>query len=122
MNMKSLKLPIFAAFLTLQVFCSAGRCDEGKLACMENCTRVCTGNGAVGCWAGCSTDCARRCDPNRGGCHKGYCWAGCVAVSPFGGEWCYTTKGYSQDYQYVKCSSADECNSNWKCAGPCALF
>lgn len=55
------------------------------------------------------------------GCYKSYCWASCTAV--FGqGEWCYTTKGSTADYNYVKCNDDDDCQANWHCAGPCALF
>lgn len=54
------------------------------------------------------------------GCKKGYCWTPCKAVGIFF-EWCYSTKGSSQDYQYVKCSSDSECNKCWKCAGPCSV-
>lgn len=55
------------------------------------------------------------------GCHKGYCWAWC-GFSLSSGGWCYTTKSYSQSYQYEECNSDDDCDKCWKCAGPCALF
>lgn len=55
------------------------------------------------------------------GCHKGYCWAWC-GVSLSDGEWCYTTKTYSQSYKYVKCKKNSDCDACWKCGGPCALF
>ncbi|PPQ84984.1 hypothetical protein CVT25_010526 [Psilocybe cyanescens] len=59
----------------------------------------------------------------RGGCWKGYCWAGCNTTFLRGGkEWCYTTKTYSQSYRYVTCKSDSECDKTWKCGGPCALF
>lgn len=53
-----------------------------------------------------------------GGCHKGYCWASCDATA-FNNEWCYTTRGYSQDFKYVGCASDYECDKCWKCAGSC---
>lgn len=58
------------------------------------------------------------CLNNRGGCYYGYCWAGCTATSV--GEWCYTTKTYSQSYDYVTCSSDSDCDLCWACAGPCS--
>lgn len=60
----------------------------------------------------------------RGGCYNGKCWAGCRAIvgDHDGGEWCYTTQGNSQDYQYIPCSIDFECHKCWKCAGPCAVF
>lgn len=51
------------------------------------------------------------------GCHKNKCWAYCS----LGNQWCYTTKSYSQSYQYVSCSKDEDCNGCWKCAGPCTL-
>lgn len=57
---------------------------------------------------------------NKGGCHKGYCWSKCRATG-IGGEWCYNTKGRSQDYKYVKCSRDSECDKCWKCAGSCTI-
>lgn len=54
------------------------------------------------------------------GCLNGRCWSYC-GVSLTGGEWCYTTKGYSQDFNYVSCSNADDCNGCWKCAGSCTV-
>lgn len=54
------------------------------------------------------------------GCFKGRCWAWC-GVSLSSGEWCYTTRTYSQSYEYVPCDSDEECNKCWKCAGPCTL-
>ena len=64
------------------------------------------------------------------GCYKGYCWARCrgfmyTFAFPLMGfkdqEWCYTTKGYSQDFQYVSCKEDSECGCTWKCAGSCTL-
>lgn len=54
------------------------------------------------------------------GCYRGYCWAWC-GLSLSSGDWCYTTKTYSQSYQYVSCTYDSECNACWKCAGPCSL-
>lgn len=56
----------------------------------------------------------------QGGCHKGFCWSFCDATA-INGEWCYTTKGRSQDFNYVECSRDDECNRCWKCAGSCTI-
>lgn len=55
------------------------------------------------------------------GCHNGKCWAWC-GVSLSDGEWCYTTKTYSQSYEYVSCSSDYDCEKCWKCGGPCSIF
>lgn len=55
------------------------------------------------------------------GCYKGSCWAYC-GISLSSGDWCYTTKTYSQSYAYVSCKHDDECNKCWKCAGPCTVF
>ena len=58
------------------------------------------------------------------GCYKGYCWANCYGPLTEMGvhNWCYTTKSYSQSYEYVKCTSDDQCNACWNCGGPCAAF
>jgi len=66
------------------------------------------------------------CGPGDGsghpyGCHKGYCWTRCYATEPWLREWCYTTKGYSQDFNYVKCNVGDDCCRCWKCAGACTV-
>lgn len=55
---------------------------------------------------------------HEGGCYKGYCWSSCDATA-FNNEWCYTTKGYSQDFKYVECGSDSDCSLCWKCAGSC---
>jgi len=56
------------------------------------------------------------------GCHKGYCWSECyIPLFSTGAEWCYTTAtGVSQDYNYVRCSQVNQCQSFWSCAGPCS--
>ncbi len=56
----------------------------------------------------------------KGGCYKGYCWAYC-GLSLSNGDWCYTTKSYSQSFQYVRCIDDSECDLCWKCAGSCTL-
>lgn len=58
-----------------------------------------------------------------GGCWKGYCWAHCLAIGNLvvANEWCYTTKSYSQSYEYVTCSSDSECDLCWNCAGSCTV-
>lgn len=55
------------------------------------------------------------------GCHSGKCWAWC-GVSLSDGEWCYTTKTYSQSYDYVPCTSDYDCEKCWHCGGPCSIF
>lgn len=55
------------------------------------------------------------------GCHKGKCWAWC-GVSLSDGEWCYTTKTYSQSYNYVACTTDYDCEKCWRCGGPCSIF
>lgn len=55
------------------------------------------------------------------GCRKERCWSSCSATI-FPNEWCYTTKGRSQDYNYVKCEYTGDCEYYWKCAGPCSIF
>ena len=54
------------------------------------------------------------------GCQRGYCWAWC-GVSLSGGEWCYTTRTYSQSFNYVSCNSDSDCDPCWKCAGSCTV-
>lgn len=56
----------------------------------------------------------------KSGCYQGYCYSYC-GLSNYSGDWCYTTKTYSQSFAYVKCSSNSECNGCWKCAGSCTL-
>lgn len=51
------------------------------------------------------------------GCHKNYCWAYCS----IGNQWCYTTKSYSQSFEYVNCTKNEDCNGCWKCAGSCTV-
>lgn len=58
------------------------------------------------------------CGCTDGGDGSKYCWAACnmrLTLEP----WCWTTKSYSQSYQYVKCDTADDCNCDWSCASPC---
>lgn len=59
---------------------------------------------------------------STGGCFNGYCWAYCEGFGiPGTREWCYTTKSYSQSYEYVGCSQDSECDACWKCAGSCTV-
>jgi len=58
---------------------------------------------------------------HKWGCHNGYCWSGCEATIFIGSEWCYTTRGNSQDNQYVKCSKKEDCQPAWNCAGSCTM-
>ncbi|KAJ8652040.1 hypothetical protein O0I10_012349 [Lichtheimia ornata] len=66
--------------------------------------------------------------PDDWGCHKGSCWSRCAGAGRAAKsylnlyEWCYTTKGSSQDYNYVSCEKNEDCCSTWSCAGPCAAF
>ncbi|CAO3640669.1 unnamed protein product [Cunninghamella echinulata] len=58
------------------------------------------------------------------GCWKGRCWSHCAGAGTFLSgvdEWCYTTRGSSQDYNYVYCNSNNDCDNTWHCAGPCTL-
>lgn len=61
------------------------------------------------------------------GCSKGYCWSNCAGfgqmtvTSLFTHDWCYTTRGRSQDYNYVRCESKSDCDPCWKCAGSCTV-
>lgn len=105
-------------------------CPEGYNKCMANCNQWDMGDwegGGRGAYVGCVAACGIYCsgDNNRGGCHKGWCWAGCntgFPLAPRGSEWCYTTKTYSQSYNYVRCSRDNECGLDWYCGGPCAAF
>lgn len=54
------------------------------------------------------------------GCWKGYCWTYC-GLSLSRGDWCYTTKTYSQSFDYVECSADSDCDPCWKCAGSCTV-
>lgn len=56
----------------------------------------------------------------KSGCYKGYCYSYC-GLSNESGDWCYTTKTYSQSFDYVKCSIDSDCNGCWKCAGSCTV-
>jgi len=51
------------------------------------------------------------------GCIRGWCWSYCS----FGANWCYTTKGSSQDRNWVKCTKHRECMPDWHCAGACTV-
>lgn len=73
----------------------------------------------IGALAGVAIDNSQRC-AFEAGCHKGYCWTYC-GLSLSSGDWCYTTKTYSQSFDYVRCSRDDECDKCWKCAGSCTL-
>ncbi|KAI8603108.1 hypothetical protein EDD21DRAFT_370053 [Dissophora ornata] len=86
--MKLITLSIFAAFLSLQICCSANEadCPEGRVACADNCRSGCGGSwedGGIGCLAACSGDCKSRCGTFIGGCYKSYCWAECASGFPF---------------------------------------
>lgn len=49
----------------------------------------------------------------------GFCWSSCSDEED-GDGWCYTTKTRSLDYQFVKCSSDEDCTQNWSCALQCS--
>lgn len=70
-------------------------------------------------WKGCVE--VAEVDTKGYGCYKGYCWSECTGAGwPFY-EWCYTTRGSSQDYNYVKCNKNVKCKSSWNCAGSCTI-
>lgn len=52
------------------------------------------------------------------GCHDGYCWADCQGYGYTG--WCWTTKSYSQSYQWVTCEHSGQCGQCDSCADPCS--
>lgn len=54
------------------------------------------------------------------GCYLGYCWSYC-GISKTDGEWCYTTRSFSQSFQYEKCTLDWHCEKCWNCAGSCTL-
>lgn len=72
-----------------------------------------------GALTGVAIDNSFKCSDN-GGCYKGYCWNYC-GLSLSSGDWCYSTKTYSQSYDYVRCDKDSDCNLCWKCAGPCTV-
>lgn len=49
----------------------------------------------------------------------GFCWSSCSHEVEDDG-WCYTSETRSLDYQFVKCSSDEDCNQHWSCALPCS--
>lgn len=55
------------------------------------------------------------------GCHKGYFWARApvLQLHLIGATRCYTTKGKTQDRNYIQCKNSLECDADWSCAGPC---
>lgn len=53
-------------------------------------------------------------------CYNGQCWAYC-SDSLSSGSWCYTTRGKSQNGQYVSCTRDSQCNPCWNCAGSCGV-
>ncbi|OXA64056.1 Allergen Tha p 2 [Folsomia candida] len=55
------------------------------------------------------------------GCHKGRCWAWCGVRPDDHKQWCWTTRGNMWDLQYVGCSSHNDCDGCWHCAGTCSL-
>ena len=68
----------------------------------------------------CGNTAVQRC--GRHGCYNGYCWSECLGISNFpfpGNDWCYTTQGRSQDFNYVECTNDEECCESWSCAGSC---
>ncbi|KAG2218768.1 hypothetical protein INT45_012988 [Circinella minor] len=71
----------------------------------------------------CGTSAIQSC--GRHGCYDGYCWSECLGFGHVANvvalnEWCYTTKGRSQDFNYVRCTTDEECCPSWSCAGACA--
>merc|ERR1712066_133849 len=49
------------------------------------------------------------------------CWARCWTPVWDYKSWCWTTKTFSQSYEYVRCDSKADCEANWACAGPCTI-
>lgn len=82
---------------------------------------IAAGQAAVGLITGGVNAALNSPECTKFGCHKGYCWAYCHAVLGHNREWCYTTRGSSQDYNYVGCSSDADCGGCWKCAASCAV-
>ncbi|KAF8454120.1 hypothetical protein BDZ91DRAFT_786602 [Kalaharituber pfeilii] len=81
-------------------------CPDGLGPCVVDCERQFHGKGQqLGLFV-CRAKCAIACGTDRGGCYKGWCWAGCSSGVPGfeGKEWCYTTKSYSQSFEYVRCN------------------
>lgn len=60
-------------------------------------------------------------DTGKYGCLRGYCWSYCHGAFPWDSDWCWTTRGRSQDYNYVECENNFDCNGCWSCAGPCTI-
>lgn len=57
------------------------------------------------------------------GCKNGLCWTTCIGAIPWWGmERCYSTRGHSQSYDFVKCTSDSQCKEGWLCGGPCTAF
>ncbi|KAG2218677.1 hypothetical protein INT45_013343 [Circinella minor] len=70
----------------------------------------------------CSTSAFQQC--GKHGCYNGYCWSECQGAGTAlagANEWCYTTEGRSQDFNYVKCTNDEECCPSWHCAGSCTV-
>merc|ERR1712071_337760 len=49
------------------------------------------------------------------------CFRSCDGL-PFVDSTCYTTTGDKDDFTYVSCNWATDCNSDWDCAGLCLPF
>ncbi|KAF9574974.1 hypothetical protein EC968_004734 [Mortierella alpina] len=112
-----------ALVLLFSATVNASECPEGYKECQDNCGRIADSGPTK---VACNADCLRRCGQNlyNFGCSKGYCWSGCSSFGllPINTEWCWTTRGSSQDRNYVRCSSDDECSNDWHCGGPCAAI
>lgn len=63
------------------------------------------------------------------GCYNGYCWSTCShfllgVYSHNNADWCYTNHpgGYSQDFNYKKCTKNSDCShEDVHCAGSCTM-
>lgn len=56
---------------------------------------------------------------NYSGCNKGHCWKWCDGVDD--GKWCFTTKTYTDSYDFVPCTNDLDCDIALKCGGPCRI-
>lgn len=119
------QLKVVVCFLALSVLYISFNEAVGKPADDEVTTQAATGKSKVETGSepevdpqlsGPETNRTRRASCSKGGCHKGYCYAYCDL------GWCYTTRGSTQSYVYVRCNHDNQCDDCWSCGGPCALF
>lgn len=53
------------------------------------------------------------------GCNKGHCWKWCNGIDD--GKWCFTTKTYTQSYDFIPCTKDLDCDNSFECGGPCRI-